>query len=577
MTIQEVKNIFRSGDEKAMKKALPTIEANDAVKAEALEYYADILKYTGGKALADILKIPKNLATKKVRAKKWEPNANSIEILNHLKIDYLSLWNEPIPVWVKHTHFRSLSFVKYAEGDIVYPISADEFEIRDCGLEQIPDAVRKVNAKRLSFQDNKIETVPNWVFDVPERLDISRNRIEKIELAKDCTIDTLRLNDNKFTDVSFLTHFPKLDFLVLDNNPINDFPKLTGSPLRYLYFAKCHFTRVPDSINELKGLLGLYINNNPILEIPELDLPLLNGIDISGSQIASKYGIKGTLWGNDTQAFLKRNNKVDDSFLEICQLLESGDIAKMEEAYGMLRTNEGRLKKAEERYLKFIQGRLGSAATIFDIEKAMLSENEIEALRKTINKTNRSLSLAYVDDDISKLLVDFLGSVVESVIDLGDLKKQLSACSSEEELISLGEQKINDIKNAIFDITITYKGGWFGKTLLEFTSVQHQFLAFDHTQFDAANDSDYIEAFFVFLQCFSYDDYYIDVFQSDAPRFGNIFWLLPYIPKVIWFDVTAQYPLSPLSFKRSASVTENNAGKRIKSKLASEAAGASAE
>ncbi|WP_181369534.1 leucine-rich repeat domain-containing protein [Flavobacterium album] len=572
MTLEEVKSIFRSGDEKAMKKALPAIESNDSLKTEVLEYYADILKYTGGKALADILKIPKNLATKKVRAKKWEPNANSIEILNHLMVDYLSLWNDPIPIWVKHTNFRSLSFVKCPEGDIIYPISAYEFEIRECGLEQIPDAVRDVNAKRLAFSGNRIKVIPDWVFETAERLNVGDNRIEKIELVKDSTIDTLRLGGNKITDISFLVHFPRLTFLVLSNNRISDFPNLPGSLLRYLYIDKCDFTQIPESFNALQKLYGLFFDHNPITTIPELKMPNLDSLDISGTPIGEEHNIKGSMSGNDTQAFLNRNKEVDNGFVEICRLLESHAIQKVEEAYDMLRANEASLKKAEQRYLKFIRARLGVGATIFDFGKAMYSETDVDALRKTLTKSNISLSLAYLDDATSKMLVDFLGSIAASVVDIKALKEGLAASNSEEELVRLGNAKLQEIRNAIYEVTQTYKDGWFGQLLYDFSSKTHYALAFDHTHFDIANTSPYAEAFFVFLQCFATDDYYIDVFQSDAPRFGEIFWLMPYIPKVIWFDVTPVYPLSPLSFKRSASLSENNAGKRIKSKLASEAA-----
>lgn len=571
MKFEEVINVFRTGEIKSIKKCLPEIEKDNALKSELLDYYSDILHHTKGKVLPDILKISKNLLTKKIRTKEWNPNANSIEILSHLSLDYLSLWDdECIPGWIKHTNFRSLSFVKHAEKDFVYPISVYEFELRDCGLKQIPEIIREINPRRLSFTENNIETIPDWVFETVERLDVSRNCIQKIELKNSNSIDTLRLNHNKISDLTFLHHFPQLDFLVLEDNPVSNFPKLDDSPLKQLFMNNCNFTEIPDTLNALKKLTVLYLDNNPIARVPELDLPHLGSLGLIGTPIGIKHNIEDTLSGNEAQSFLKRNHTVDNGFLEICKLLESSDPNKIEAAYDLLRSNEDDLKKAEKRYLKFIHGRLGLSATIFDFEKAMFSQSEAEAVCKAINRDSYSFSLAYSDDYTSKLIVDFLGSIVESAIDFDGLRKQLSACSSEEELISLGQEKLYEIKNAIFDFTLTYKEGWFGKLLNEFTSIQYRYLTFDHTHFDIANTSDYIEAFFVFLQCFSYDDYYIDIFQSDSPRLGEIFWLLPIVPKVIWSDVKPEYPMSPLCFKRYATLNENNKGKRMKSELIAE-------
>lgn len=575
MTFKEAILIFRSGDPKQIKKIVAEIEQDTALKSEVAAYYADILGYTNGKSLADILKIPKSLSTKKVMIKNWSPNANSIEILNHLTVDYLSLWQgDKIPDWIKHTHFGTLKFVNYTEEDIIYPLSvAKELELRGCGLTAVPEVIKELQPKWLGLPENKIETIPEWVFEVVERLEIGENCISKIELSATYPLTLLRLNKNQLSDVNFLTCFPNLDFLVLNNNPVTDFPKLGNSPMKALYLADCQFTVLPDSINELKRLEVLDLDGNPLEKIPALDLPCLKYVDLASTPIGKAHNVKDGFSSEvEVRDFLAKNasSGSGDEALKLFELLESRDSGKIRQALDILREDAAELEKAEKRYGKFIRAR-DPKATMFDFEAVMLTEEEAETIGRSVSDNNWTISLSYLDDVECRRLVDFLGSAVESVTDLNALKSALIACSTEEELIAVGTQKLNEIKSGIVDFILENKEGWIGKLLFKFTSRNTTLLAFDHTQFDLANCSDRLEAFYVFLQCFAYEDYTLDVFQSDAPVLGEIFWLLPVIPKVIWGDVEPGYPLSPLAFKRSATLNENNQGKRIKSKLSSEA------
>lgn len=578
MTFKEAIAIFNTWDSKRIKKLLTEIEANAGLKAEVLEYYDDILKYTGGKNLADILKMPKSLATKKVMSKTWSPNVNSIEILNHLTVGYLSLWaDDKIPSWIQHTNFETLSLKGYAENELVYPISVSrEFELRDCGLTAIPEVIEKIKPKWLGLSENKIKTVPEWVFGVVERLDVNENEIQKIEVKGTYPLTLLRIGKNPISDLTFLKQLPKLDFLFLSETPVSDFPQLENSPLKALYMSNCEFTELPASIDALKKLGVLYLDNNPIEKIPALDLPELKYFDITSTPIGEKNNLsEGFTTEVEVREFVRNNASLNDHATsknngsDIFGLLESRDSGKIQEALNAIRANADELQKAEKRYLKFIQARKPEA-TIFDFEAVMLTPDEAETIGRTIKPGNLTISLGYLDDAECRQLVDFLGSAVESVADIDALKSELSACSTEEALIALGEQKMNEIKNAVADFILEHKTGWVGALLYQFTSSPILQLAFDHTQFDLANLSNRIEGFFVFLQCFGYSDFTIDVFQSDAPKLGEIFWLLPTITKITWFDVEPSYAASPLAFKRSASLSENNQGKRIKSKLLSE-------
>lgn len=573
MTFKEAIAIFNSWDSKQLKKLLPEIEKDEALKTEVLAYFADILSYTGGKTLADILKIPKSLSTKKVMSKSWTPDANSIAILNDVTVDYLSLRRDKIPEWVKHTHFGTLSLMDYKETDLVYPRSvARELALVRCGLTEIPDVINEIKPRWLNLSENKIKTVPEWVFGAVERLDVDENEIEKIEVKGTYPLTLLRLGKNPISDLSFLKQFPKLDFLFLNETPVSDFPRLENSPLKALYIAECNFTALPESFNALQALNVLHLDGNPLETIPALDLPNLQYLDLADTPIGKRNHVTGGFSSAvEVREFFKQNASAgapDDNAPSIYALLESRDPGKIREALNSLRQDAAALAKAEKRYLKFIQARKPEA-TIYDFEKVMPSQEEAEIIAKSI-KSNGTLSLSYLDDAETRLIVDFLGSAVESVADLGQLKAELSACSTEEALIALGETKLTEIKNGIADLILEHKTGWVGALLYQFTSSPISQLAFDHTQFDLANLSDRTEGFFVFLQCFGYSDYTIDVFQSDAPNLGEIFWLLPTIPKITWFDVEPTYVASPLVFKRSASLSENNQGKRIKSKLLSE-------
>lgn len=114
-----------------------------------------------------------------------------------------------------------------------------------------------------------------------------------------------------------------------------------------------------------------------------------------------------------------------------------------------------------------------------------------------------------------------------------------------------------------------FRDGWFGQHAARFCSVRFHETVLDHTSFNDANTSEVLSGALIFLDCFSWTEYTIDIFQSDAPNFLAVFWLLPRVPKTAWFDVEPKLPVSPLSFKRSASVRHDNKSKTFKSQLTS--------
>ncbi|MDC7126824.1 MAG: hypothetical protein PQJ46_14730, partial [Spirochaetales bacterium] len=527
--------------------------------------------YVKKKSLSEISKIPRSLTSKKVTNKAWEPNENSISILNHMTIDSFYIGSDQaIPGWMKYVNVNSLTIQNHNEKDIVYPRSVDRLEIDDCGLKEVPEIIGQLKPEWLTLYDNQITVIPQWVFEFPKRLSVSNNQIHTIEITKPCSITMLRIDNNNFSNLDFLHFFPELDFLVLSDNDINDFPVLESLSLQKLYLEDCQFQSIPDSINRLKNLTLLLMGGNPINIFPTFDLPLLDYFDISNTPVGDQYNVTDCFSSSaEILEFMAKSKSDGDEndFIGLCKMMESMDSTKIQQAFDLIKQGDGLKEQAEKRYLKFIQARLGTDADIFDFEKAALSKDQITLLTNMIVRDKGAINLSYQDDDATKLIVDFLGSIIDSVVDLLKLRSELSSCITEEELLEMGQIKISQIKTSASELAIVFNEGWFGKLMYTYTIFHPSVILFDHTSFYEANSSLRIEAFFVFLQCFAYDDCNYDVFQSEAPSLGELFWLLPNIPKIVWRDIKPAYPVSSLPFKRSAVLSYNNQSKQIKSKL----------
>lgn len=250
----------------------------------------------------------------------------------------------------------------------------------------------------------------------------------------------------------------------------------------------------------------------------------------------------------------KADLKLDPSNLKaIYTFLESHDDAKIAKALEALENNPELKQTAEKRYLNFIRARLNNAnAVLAQFPEAALSRSEVEILTGK-HFAQDFISLSYFDDSESKLVVDFIGSMVRNAIDLESYADQAKQLSDLSELVTFYDGFATQAKNAITAEAKIHPKGWYSEISKHLIKLKLKRVLFEKTQFDEANRSLVLKEFIFFLNINCKTSVYLDIFQSDTPKLTEIFWLLRTVPQSNWGDVTPKFPDSPLKFQRSAS------------------------
>ncbi|MNY07315.1 hypothetical protein D3C86_1401140 [compost metagenome] len=162
------------------------------------------------------------------------------------------------------------------------------------------------------------------------------------------------------------------------------------------------------------------------------------------------------------------------------------------------------------------------------------------------------ISFSYFDDDETKLAVDFIGSMVRNAIDLKAYTEQASQTSDSDELIALYNDFAARAKAAILAEAKICPKGWYSEISKHLIKLKLRRVLFEKTKFDEANRSLALDGFTFFLNINCNYSVYLDIFQSDEPKFPELFWLLKAVPESSWGDTTPKFPESPLKFQRSA-------------------------
>lgn len=244
------------------------------------------------------------------------------------------------------------------------------------------------------------------------------------------------------------------------------------------------------------------------------------------------------------------------------KLLENSNRKKIQSGLDLLKENSNWIPQAEERYLNFIQARLNKpTATIFDFEAAALTKEEVDLLTSKTYLDKYTLSLHYMDDQETKMVVDTIGSVFSLFEDIEDLKTVAQEWS-EEDFQEQIEERFNRIQHKIktfHKTNATY--GWYGRIIKKVTTIKElsRFLL-DHTSFESANDSLMMAYFSLGLNFMHRATYSLnmDVAQSDYPDLTSVFWLFQYSFSISTLDVAIKLPPSLLSFVRKVSIREDD-------------------
>lgn len=250
---------------------------------------------------------------------------------------------------------------------------------------------------------------------------------------------------------------------------------------------------------------------------------------------------------------------LDASKIEnIYEFLESFSEAKIEKAIEALQANPEFKAKAEKRYGQLIKTRVGEDAGIESFEKAALSRKEIE-LFSDWHFAENVISLGRMDEDECRTVVDFIGSLVMSHLDIHEFKAQMEATENEMELREVYYSASQKVKAGMLAEASVYDGSWFGQISTLLANHKVEKLMFEKTHFKIES-SDALKAFMFYLDLNNRVSMYFDIYQSYLYDLTEFFWFLPALPRTAWGETDFVLPEFTLKFRRKAYYRINDDG-----------------
>lgn len=273
------------------------------------------------------------------------------------------------------------------------------------------------------------------------------------------------------------------------------------------------------------------------------------------------------------------NNKTPNMIKQLFSDLESRNEQKINAALQVLENEPVLKQQAEQRYLKLIQARLNNPkATLADIHAASPSDEEVDLVKKVLSSGN-CYDFEYLDESNSKAVVDLVGGIVASCLDMDAYITKAKSITSYDQLWEFYEAQFQMLKNALKDpIDLSSNSRWFAKIAKKVRAAKRCYQwRFDHTNFETANKSLVLKEFIYFLFEKKHKDdldswassIEIDVFQSTPPNLTEAIWLLIYRTNFV-IKNTTQVAISPsplslelnqnVHFKIEADISDFNHG-----------------
>ena len=239
----------------------------------------------------------------------------------------------------------------------------------------------------------------------------------------------------------------------------------------------------------------------------------------------------------------------------LCTLLESTNRTQINHAIGIASRNTETTEFIKKRYFTLVKARLNvEEVTLSHLEEGLLNKVESKFLletHKSFLKIGKDfLSFSYCNDFESKLLVDFIGSLVHKHIRIDDFINEAQLAPDEKKLISVFKKYAAKVRKGLKAELGFYPEGWYEELVSRLLKLKMTKLLFEKTSFNDANNSLYIKGFVFFMGMMSSSSIYMDIFQSDAPDFTEVFWMLKDLPDVSFTESEFTYPAETLSFKR---------------------------
>ncbi|NET31433.1 MAG: hypothetical protein F6K19_05455 [Cyanothece sp. SIO1E1] len=230
--------------------------------------------------------------------------------------------------------------------------------------------------------------------------------------------------------------------------------------------------------------------------------------------------------------------------------LESGNPEKINAALECIKTVPSFLERVECRYLSLLKARSNNPTIRIDaFPTYMLNRVDVKLLMERVFPPNH-LNLAYLNRHESKVVVDFVGSLLMDCLDIEDFKREAIQTESESALQQLLDAQFSILNAGLQKRIEEYPESWMSQLYQKLLELKLEKVFFEKTLFSEANNSQVLEGFYLLLGLSSEQQIYIDIHQSEAPEIPEIIWMFRKVPRINWSQTQANRPKSPLKFSR---------------------------
>ena len=244
--------------------------------------------------------------------------------------------------------------------------------------------------------------------------------------------------------------------------------------------------------------------------------------------------------------------ELDESSLkDILAFLESNSEEKISKALEVVEKDAEIKAICERRYLNIIRARLDNKeATLADFSEGILKKQDVELLLGE-NLGRDYISFSQLWDSQAKVIVDTLGAIVATAINIDEFKNSAIATKNEEELQALFPSYVEIIQKELKRNIDEYNEGWLGELCTLLSSMNINRLLCERQFLDLTNASFYLDEFYFFIGTSFEVPMFIEYYQA-KPLMTDMYWLLPFVPDTRWFDETPNICETPLSYHRMA-------------------------
>lgn len=230
--------------------------------------------------------------------------------------------------------------------------------------------------------------------------------------------------------------------------------------------------------------------------------------------------------------------------------LESGAEEKIRAAMAHVKNMPGLAELVKDRYLGVLKARSNDPSIPIEaLPTFLLNKVEVKLLMERVIHA-KHLNLAYLNRHESKLVVDFIGSIINECIDIEEFKRKAVHTESKsglEQLLAVNAERVRTHLQRKID---QWPESWMGRLCQKLLDLKLEKVFFEKTLFSEANKSLVLEGFYLFLGLSSSQPVYIDIHQSEAPEIPEIIWMLGEVPRLHWSQTPANMPASPLRYSR---------------------------